>query len=247
MIWFLQGKPKGWTWSSELVILSCSTQPTVQLLLRQKQRLTWEPLMWPLMPMYWTTLRPWCLLGNDAWKKDIPLYGHLVKCLSWLRRMENASIWQSMTTSPTLILELTNALLMNVIMHQRSMTYWYILKSESMISTTLMMLVNPHEEYISMEKVVLRHRLRITTVPDTSRSSRWRRRKEQWTGRNIQQLLEKKKKNILRAASMNQELRLTILMGTRLTLKMMVMVLLKMPPKVTKMTLRSMLLKVNPG
>ena len=40
-----------------------------------------------------------------------------------------------------------------------------------------MILVNPHEEYISMEKVVLRHQLRITTVPDMSRSSRYKKKR----------------------------------------------------------------------
>ena len=56
-----------------------------------------------------------------------------------------------------------------------------------------------------------------------------------------------KKKNHLKTANMNLELRLTDLLVKRLTSKMMVMVLLKTPLKVMKMTSRSMLSKVNPG
>ena len=78
-------------------------------------------------------------LGKRCMEEDTPLYGPLARCLSWLRKMENASIWQSTTTFPMLTSEHTSALHMNAIMHRRSMTYWYILKMISVNSMTLTM------------------------------------------------------------------------------------------------------------
>ena len=73
-----------------------------------------------------------------------------------------------------------------------------------------------------------------------------KKKEERRTGKNERQLLEKRK-NHLKTANIHLELLMADLPAMRQTLKMMVMVLLKTPLKVTKMTLRSMSSKVSPG
>ena len=136
MIWSLHERLKEWTWRKEFVIPSCSILRTIQLLPKQKPKLTWEPLTKSHKPMSLMTLHQWCLLGNDAWRKGTPSCGLLVRCHSWSQRMGNVLIWRFTTTSPTLILEHMNALHMNVNKHRRFMINLNISKRVSTTSMT---------------------------------------------------------------------------------------------------------------
>ena len=138
------------------VTQSFSIPPMVQLQLPKKLRLTWEPSTWRLRPMSWMTRQQSCLLGSDAWKKDIPSCGLLERCLSSSRNLGVVLTWRFMTASPTSILEQSNVYHMIVIWLQGSMNSLKRITSPKIDLMILTMLAVHPEGYILMEKVDLK-------------------------------------------------------------------------------------------